>query len=1015
MPIINLKPTHKAVAEYHNSLHTYGQLGLYNEGTVSPPFAILLESAARQVKWNLVQQYQKKVKSKNIRIDGAVVDQWGLPHGYWEAKDEKDDLRKEIKKKFAVGYPSDNIIFQEPSRAILVQNNAEIGEFDLLKPDELVRLLELFFEYQPPAFEEWEQAAAKFHEQLPELSRVLLKVIDDSKINNKKFQKAFADFYELCRSSINPNLSEKAVEEMLIQHLLTERIFRTVFNNSDFTKRNVIAREIENVILALTSQSFSRDEFLKRFDHFYRALEQTALTIESFSEKQAFLNHVYERFFQGFSVKVADTHGIVYTPQPIVNFMVKSVEEILQKEFGKSLSDENVHILDPFTGTGNFIVRIIDEIKRTSLEHKYRKELHCNEVMLLPYYIASMNIEHVFFEMVGRYEPFEGICLVDTFDMAEHSQRSFAFMTEENSARIQRQKNSPITVVIGNPPYNVGQVNENDNNKNRVYPVIEERVRGTYIQDSKARLKSKYSDPYIKAIRWASDRINGEGVIAFVTNSGFVHKNVFDGIRKHIIQDFDHIYVMDLGGSVKDNPKLSGTIHNVFGIKPGVCISFLVRHQRDVAIRTRIHYARLDEYWRKEKKLNFLADRTTLSQIEWQDIESDADNNWITDGMTDSYRSLVPLYGLVGKSIFEHHSLGVSTNRDETAYDFRETALKKKVHHFAELYNAEVHRYAANDKPNDVDSFVNYDGIKWSRNLKRDLKNLKTFSPDQSQIRSVLRRPFSPMFIYFSDIVVDEMAKSWLIFPGSEQRDENRVIFLSHKGFRAPFSALMTDRIGDLHLCASEDGFTGIAFYKYSEDGQVRYENIGDWAVEQFRNKYRDSSITKWDIFFYIYGMLNNPEYREIFGANLRRELPRIPLAPDFFGFAQAGRELADIHVKYEDQPEYKLEMIENDKLTLDWRVEKMRYNKDKTAIIYNDFLTLGGIPQEVHEYRLGSRSALDWIVDQYKVSTDKRSGITNDPNREDDPKYIVRLIKKIVTVSLRTNEIVRGLPSLSS
>ncbi len=582
MSNLNLKPTHKVIAEYFSSLGDYNRLGFDNEGTVSPPFAVLLESSAKQLKWNLIQQYQKKVKGKTIRIDGAVVDQWGLPHGYWEAKDSKDDLRKELKNKFAKGYPKDNFIIQEPAKAILVQNGVEIDEYDLLKADELVGLLERFFDYEPPSFEEWVQAEAKFREQLPELGQALLNVLEDAKVNNKAFQEAFASFYELCRTSINPNLSETAVEEMLIQHILTERIFRTVFRNSEFTSRNVIAKEIEQVILALTSQAFSREDFLSRFDHFYKALEHRANSVESFAEKQTFLNNVYERFFQGFAFDVADTHGIVYTPEPIVNFMVRSVEEILQKEFGKSLSDENVHILDPFVGTGNFIIHIIDAIKKTSLEHKYKHELHCNEVMLLPYYIASMNIEHEYFEKVGRYEPFEGICLVDTFDMAEHAQTSLGFMTEENSARIARQKNAPITVVIGNPPYNAGQVNENDNNKNRKYKVIDKRVADTYSADSKATNKNALSDPYVKAIRMASDRIGSDGIVAFVTNGSFIDGIAFDGMRKNLEKDFDSVYVLDLGGDVRSNPKLSGTTHNVFGIQVGVSVNIFVRKRQSL-------------------------------------------------------------------------------------------------------------------------------------------------------------------------------------------------------------------------------------------------------------------------------------------------------------------------------------------------------------------------------------------------------------------------------------------------
>ena len=338
---------------------------------------------------------------------------------------------------------------------------------------------------------------------------------------------------------------------MLIQHLLTERIFRTVFSNSDFVHRNVIAREIESVINALTSQSFSRDDFLRSLERFYDAIERNAMRISDFSEKQGFLNAVYEQFFQGFSVKVADTHGIVYTPQPIVDFMVRSVNQILRAEFNRSLSDSDVHIIDPFVGTGNFIVRIMREISGFALADKYRSELHCNEVMLLPYYIASMNIEHQFYEKTGRYQPFEGICLVDTFELVEEERPYLPYFTEENARRVQEQKDTPMFVIIGNPPYNIGQVNENDNNKNREYETIDDQVRNTYAKNSKATLKSQLYDPYVKAIRWASDRIEDEGIIAFVTNNGFVDGVAFDGMRKHLAEDFDAIYVLDLGGNAR--------------------------------------------------------------------------------------------------------------------------------------------------------------------------------------------------------------------------------------------------------------------------------------------------------------------------------------------------------------------------------------------------------------------------------------------------------------------------------
>ena len=478
---------------------------------------------------------------------------------------------------------------------------------------------------------------------------------------------------------------------MLIQHLLTERIFRTVFDNPDFTRRNVIANEIEKVIDALTSQSFSRDGFLQSLDRFYIAIEDTARTISDFSQKQGFLNTVYEQFFQGFSVEVADTHGIVYTPQPIVDFMVRSVEEILGSEFNRSLSDSGVHIIDPFVGTGNFIVRIMREIQKTALADKYQSELHCNEVMLLPYYIASMNIEHEFFEATGGYQPFEGICLVDTFELAED--RQLSLFDPENTRRVANQKKAPMFVVIGNPPYNVGQVNENDNNKNRKYPTMDARVKDTYAKASTATNKNKLSDPYVKAIRWASDRIEKEGIVAFVTNNGFLEGVAFDGMRKHLADDFDAIYILDLGGNARKGLKVSDA--NVFGIRVGVSINLFVKTGRAMypsntdgagSLLPRIFYYRADDLWNKKQKFDFLNERGHIGNIDWQTIQPDARYTWLTEGLHPEFEIFIPMGTQKAKEarseavdvIFKTYSLGVSTNRDAWARNFNRSTLTGK-------------------------------------------------------------------------------------------------------------------------------------------------------------------------------------------------------------------------------------------------------------------------------------------------------------------------------------------------
>ena len=816
-----------------------------------------------------------------------------------------------------------------------------------------------------------------------------------------------------------PNLSEAAVEEMLIQHLLTERIFRTVFSNSEFTRRNVIAREIETVITALMSHAFSREDFLRSLDPFYVAIERTAASIDDFSQKQSFLNTVYEQFFQGFSVEVADTHGVVYTPQPIVDFMVRSVEEILGAEFNRSFSDSGVHIIDPFVGTGNFIVRTMREIRPTGLEDKYQSELHCNEVMLLPYYIASMNIEHEFYEATGDYQPFEGICLVDTFDLAEN--RQLPLFALDNTRRVEAQKETPMFVVIGNPPYNVGQVNENDNNKNRKYETMDKRVAETYAKDSKATLKNALADPYVKAIRWASDRIEEEGVVAFVTNNSFLDGVAFDGMRKHLADDFDAIYILNLSGNVRKNPKLSGTTHNVFGIQVGVSINFFIKRHDNTDAQAEIFYARVDEFWRKEDKYRYLDSKKHYRNIEWKPIKPDRRYTWLTEGLHSEFETFIPIGTQEAKAeqsegrdtIFHRFSNGVKTNRDAWAYNFSRNALAENISGMIDTYNAEVDRWKRQvNWDANVDDFVIADDtkIKWSGDLKLKLKSGTTTNFSQEKVRASLYRPFTESNLYFDRVVNNRVYVFPSIFPTPKTERENRVICVTAVGNKKPFHCLMVQQIADLHLTGDSQCFP---FYTYDENGRNRRENITDWALAQFRAHYQDEAITKWDIFHYVYGLLHHPDYRERYQANLKRDLPHLPYVTDFWGFAKAGGRLGEIHIGYEEVPEYSLHFIENREVPINWRVEKMKISKDKTQLVYNDFLTLDGIPPKTFDYRLGNRSALEWVIDQYRVKTDKRSGIVNDPNRADAPRYIVKLIGKVITVSLETVEIVKGLPDL--
>jgi predicted helicase len=1047
-----LTPGHRSIRKYYENAAALRDQGVLNEMSVRSPFESLLQETARLKNWTFIAELSGKSGGGLIRPDGTLRDRNSLPRGYWEAKDTLDDLDTEIKKKIARGYPLSNIIFEDTQTGVLFQSKQKVnGPFSLGNPKELAALLNQFFSYTEPDIEGFEEAVDEFKERVPELARGLVEKIQQAHEDNPPFRAAFEKFFELCRTALNPNIRVEAVDEMLVQHLLTERLFRTVFDNPEFVKRNAIAAEVERVIDALVSKSFDRTEYLKSLDRFYRAIEGAARLLPDFSEKQHFLNTVYERFLQGYSVKLADTMGIVYTPQEIVNFMCASVAEVLEKEFGKSLSSPDVYIVDPCTGTGNFIVNLLRRMPRRDLPRVYREQLFANEVMLLPYYIASLNIEHAYYELTGTYESFEGLCFADTLDLAEGSQHELGFMTEKNAERVERQRKAPITVVIGNPPYNMNQQNENDNNKNRKYEVIDQRVAETYAKDSKASSKTALSDPYVKFFRWASDRLQSrDGIVTFVSNNGFLPGIAFDGFRKHLASDFNSVYHFDFKGNARTTGerrrKEGGNIFHDL-IRCGVGITVLVRRQASPA-RT-INYHAVEDYWKAKEKAHYLRSFTSLNSVPWSQLAPDSRFTWLVPEHAEEFKAFVPIGSKAAKAgawdgeeaIFKVFSRGVATCRDEVAYDFDKQAICNRIRRFIDDYNGEVDRYKRTGGEQPVDDFVRYDNIKWSRDLKLDLErgNYATFQEDR--IRNAQYRPFCRRWLFFDRILNEEVYVNPRIFPTPATEIENRLIW-AKAGMNWPFFVLLSAQLVDL---LPQSGSQCFPFFVYDEDGTHRRDNITDWALEHFRKHYEDKKITKWDIFYYVYGILHHPEYRAKYAENLKRELPRIPLAEDFWGFSKAGKELARLHIDYEKLEPWPLKFIETSsgllgtdvaaslprrggvkpplreaerrsalQIPLSYRVEdKMRLGKDRRSLKVNDTLTLGGIPPEAFEYRLGNRSALEWVIDQYQVTEDKHSGIRSDPNRADDPEYIVRLVGQVIRVSLETVKIVKSLPAL--
>jgi predicted helicase len=1000
-----ITPGHPLLKEYARSLAEIQAQGYSHELALRPAFQNLLTDAARLYGWTFISEPTVRVGNRTIRPDGLVRDGNNFPRGYWEAKDSKDKLEREIDRKLRNDYPAQNTIFEDTQRAILYQGRQPVLKADLSDTRELSDLLFRFFSHTEPEIRRFEEAVEEFKIRIPQLAHGLADKIKEAHEAQGKFEKAFLEFFELCQRSLNPNIRRDAVDEMLVQHLLTERLFRTIFDNSEFTRRNVIAVELERVIAALVSDSFSRTEYLRSLDPFYLAMESAARTIADFGEKQHFLNSVYERFFQGYSVKVADTHGIVYTPQQIVRFMCAAVESVLKNDFGLALSSPDVNVLDPCTGTGNFVVNILERIADRDLARVYRSQLFANEVMLMPYYIASLNIEHAYHERTGRYDPFDGLCFTDTLDLADVPQMSF--FSEKNSERVTRERGAKITVIIGNPPYNMGQLNENDNNKNRRYDEVDKRIRETYSKDSRATLKNKLSDAYVKFFRWATDRLDGnDGVVCFISNNSFVDQYAFDGMRKHLMRDFTHIDHLDLHGNTRKNAKLSGTTHNVFGIQVGVGITIAVRKRGG---QKRLRYHRVPEFWRKEEKLAWLSE----GKIPWETLAPDPRFTWLPSENAEQFYELTPI-----EHFFDIHSLGAASNRDEWVYDFDAQSLAEKVKRLIKNYNLEVARFQAEDPPpEDTDGFVNAapDFMKWTDRLKASLEAGNRLKFNAALIRRCLYRPFSAQHLYFDPLLVHRRYRQHELFPTPESEKENRAIALTNQGSEKPFFPIIVSSLCDLHLVGAGAGSQCFPYYAYSSDGKQKRDAITDSAVADFRKRYKDGGITKWDIFYYIYGVLHHPLYQSSFAGALKRDLPRIPFAPSFRAFSKAGAKLAELHLGYEELEPWALEWVQNASERLSYRVgEKMQLNKTKDALWVNASLTLAGIPSEAFNYRMGSRSPLEWVIDQYHVSEDDLSGIRFDPNRKADQEYVVRLIGQVVRLSVESSKIAASLPPFS-
>jgi predicted helicase len=752
--------------------------GTSRETVVREAFKDLLKAWGKAHDLQFIPEYEIITPTKTrIYPDGALLHSLRVPFGYWEAKDDADDLDAEIEKKFRKGYPRDNIIFEDSTAAVLIQDGAEICRCKVDDPKALEKLLDLFFGYERPEIADFRKAVAQFKVDLPAVLTALRAMVDAAEAENPTFHEAQRKFLKHAQETINPAVAAADVREMLIQHILTEDIFAKVFNDSDFHRQNNVAK----ALYALEEKFFTgatKKNTLKSLEPYYAAILATAALISTHSEKQAFLKVIYENFYKIYNPKAADRLGVIYTPNEIVRFMIESADWLCEKHFGKNLIDEGVEILDPATGTGTFICELLEHFRGQpqKLWLKYKEELHANEVAILPYYVANLNIEATYAAIAGQYAEFPNLCFVDTLDnvaglgkFSGHQEDLFGAVSEENVERIKRQNKRKISVIIGNPPYNANQQNENDNNKNRTYPRIDERIKATYIKESTAQ-KTKGYDMYRRFFRWASDRLDNNGVLAFISNNNFIEDKEADGFRRVVEREFNEIWVLDLKGDARSSDARSSGDRrrreggNIFGdqIKVGVSITFLVKKKEEVGCR--IWYEAVRDYAKADEKGDFVK-LTPFYLRAWQRIKPDAKSNWINQGVGE-FSAFLPVAakavkaGTVGsedRSIFRLYSLGVSTNRDEWVYDFGRKTLISKLKCLTANYDSRTKGSAFEAT------------TKWSETLKRRSEAGQREPFRENRIRTAAYRPFVSQWLYASGLYRSSRCSGLLLSSWSNQ------------------------------------------------------------------------------------------------------------------------------------------------------------------------------------------------------------------------------------------------------
>jgi predicted helicase len=958
-------------------------------------------------------------------------------------------------------FDDDGLPYSIDSNSSDAQSNFDLGQQMRMQFEELQSVVFARMVEKVGDRRYWEQWAKNVGEIAERQVERLTRLIKDE----GKHQQAFNEFIEGLRKNINPSITEQEGIEMLSQHIITKPVFDALFEGYSFVNNNPISISMQTMLNLLEEQALDKDT--ETLEKFYESVKMRAAGIDNAEGKQRIIIELYDKFFKTAFPKMVEKLGIVYTPVECVDFIIYSVNDILIREFGRGITDENIHLLDPFTGTGTFITRLLQSglIDVKDLERKYKHEIHANEIVLLAYYIATINIENAYHDATpdpddgigkSKYTPFDGIVLTDTFQLAEteNGDKLFSEMFPQNSHRVEKQRKAPLRIIFGNPPYSIGQKSANDNAQNQSYPKLDNRIAETYAKQSNAGLNKSLYDAYIKAFRWSSDRLDENGgIISFISNGAWLDGNSTDGFRKSLEKEFTSIYVFNLRGNQRTSGELSrkegGKIFGS-GSRTPIAITLLVKNpsvksglaQSGVEGKATIYYHDIGDYLSQTEKLNIVREFGSVAneKMVWKILTPNEHGDWISM-RNESFDSFIPIepekkFDLKSQSLFIVNVVGIATGRDAWSLSFSKNGLTEKIQNMITFFNEQSATFAIEKQKNtrlEVEEFIDQNPLRisWTRALRKDISKKIQHSFKEQELVKCLYRPFTKEWLYYDKPFIESPSIWSQIFPTSKHK--NVVISCINIGSSKEFSAIISDTYSEYQLVFANQSFPlyyyeenkGVQkglFETESNEEYIRRDGVSDYILDKATKQYNATNITKEDIFYYVYGFLHSPEYRETFANDLKKMLPRLPLVEDvkdFWAFSKTGRQLAEIHLNYESVPPYEGVKVEGEDSKF-FKVEKMRFpKKDQKNIIYfNSQITISNIPIEAYEYVVNGKSAIEWIMERYQITTHKESQITNDPNdwaeEVGNPRYILDLLLSIINVSMQTREIVKKLPKIN-